>query len=99
MEWRVDMSRWKARKKRSLQRDLEFLLSDLCVEWGFCIPPVYAVKIAQSKELDGDEFAKAVLIAEGMNLEYEKQWYRRIRSRFETKFGLAVAAHAYNEEL
>ncbi len=67
-----------------MQTKIEYLLNDLCLDWGFCIPPEEAKRIAESKQLEADDFACQVLIAEGMNPEYEIQWRRRIREKFTT---------------
>ena len=79
----------------SLERDLRTLLGCLCTEWGFCIPPADADRIATSASLSANDFAVAVLSAEGMNAEHELQWRRRITQRFEGIFGASVAAEAY----
>ena len=70
-----------------LERDLTYLLYDLCVDWGFCIPPVDAQRIARLKTVTSKDFAHEVLRAEGMNPEYEVQWVRRIAERFVQHFG------------
>ena len=70
-----------------MNKKIEYLLSELCVEWGFCIPPAEASRIASMKSLEADEFACNVLVSEGMKPEYEKQWRRKIRERFIEKFG------------
>lgn len=70
-----------------LNKEIEYLLKDLCVEWGFCIPPVDAERIAGMNKLEADEFACLVLDAEGMKPEYEKQWRFKIRNKFIEKFG------------
>jgi len=67
--------------------EIECLLHDLCVDWGFCIPPQEAERIAELPFLEAEDFACQVLIAEGMNPEYEKQWKRKIRNKFIEKFG------------
>jgi hypothetical protein len=75
-----------------LERDLTRLLYDLCVDWGFCIPPVDAQRIARSKSVTARDFAHEVLRAEGMNPEYEVEWVRRIAARFVEHFGSGEVA-------
>lgn len=70
-----------------MKKELEYLLYDLCVDLGFCIPPNDAERIASTTALEADEFACLVIEAEGMNPEYEKQWRRKIREKFIEKFG------------
>lgn len=77
-----------------LEERLSHLLGKLCVEWGFCIAPVDAERIARSKHLTADQFATDVLIAEGMQPEKEKQWRKKIRDRFIVVFGSEVRAEA-----
>jgi hypothetical protein len=79
-----------------LERELRRLLNWLCAEWGFCIPPGEAGRISQSASLSAEEFATAVLVAEGMNPEYEREWFRNIKRRFAEEFGSNVseAGHA-----
>ena len=41
------------------------LLSRLCIECGFCLPPIEIEKLAMSPPTDIDEFTEAALVAEG----------------------------------
>lgn len=82
-------------RKPSLENHLRDLLYALCVEWGFCIPPVDQDRIAKSRQLSAEEFTAAVLHAEGFAPEYERQWFRRIKRRFTDRFGEQVSAESY----
>ena len=75
------------RRKPSLEEELGDLLTKLCVEWGFCIPPKDFDRIAASHRLDATEFATEVLLAEGFCPEYELHWLRQIKVRFFEHFG------------
>ena len=57
----------------SLEDRLSHLLQELCIDWGFCIPPADARRIASTTPLTADQFAYAVLTAEGFVAEYEKR--------------------------
>lgn len=70
-----------------MERELEYLLYDLCVNWGFCIPFESAQQISKSSFWNALEFAKAVVLAEGLDPEYEKQWVNKISSKFRERFG------------
>jgi hypothetical protein len=70
-----------------LSKKIEHLLNDLCIDLGFCIPPEDIKRITEAGSWEADNFACQVLIAEGMNPEYEKQWRSRIRNKFVEKFG------------
>lgn len=41
------------------------LLSRLCIEYGFCLPPIEIEKLAASPPTDIDDFTEAALVAEG----------------------------------
>ena len=79
----------------SLEKQLRLLLSGLCVDWGFCIPPADADRIAQSKQLNAKEFAKEVLVAEGMWPKHEAKWAHRIEQRFFERFGNFVSVEDF----
>jgi hypothetical protein len=74
----------------SLEERLSHLLYELCVDWGFCIPPADAQRIASTKSLTADQFAYAVLTAEGSVAEYEARWFEQIRQRFVGRFGQEI---------
>ena len=75
-----------------LETHLRFLLIDLCTDWGFCIPRSDSDRIANTQQITAEEFAAAVLTAEGMTPEYEKTWRRRIERRFIERFGASASA-------
>jgi hypothetical protein len=70
-----------------MERELSYLLYDLCVIWGFCIPPVGAEEIRKLSHWSAEEFAISVVEAEGMNPEYEQKWVRKIAEKFRERFG------------
>jgi hypothetical protein len=41
------------------------VLSRLCIEYGFCLPPIEIEKLAVSPPTEIDEFTRAALVAEG----------------------------------
>jgi hypothetical protein len=84
-------------REPSLEKDLRSLLSKLCLEWGFCIPPDDVDRIACSQRLTADEFAAEVLKAEGFNPDYEVRWYRWIKRRFIETFGNVASADATSD--
>lgn len=64
------------------------IVDDLYIKWGFCIldnEDYY--KISKSKYYNAKGFAEDVLIAEGMNPEYELRWMRKISNKFKKRFG------------
>jgi GNAT superfamily N-acetyltransferase len=63
------------------------LLSDLCRELGFCVPPNAIERISAFPDLTADQFATEVLRAEGFNPEYEPKWRNKLKQRFTERFG------------
>ncbi len=71
----------------AMERELNAFLYDLCVNWGFCIPPEDGENISKSAYYIAHEFAEDVLIAEGMNPDEEISWMRKITNKFRNRFG------------
>lgn len=69
------------------ERKLRYLLYDLCVKWGYCIPPAVGERIASCKEITADQFAIEVLKAEGFAPEYEGERVRQIVELFVAQIG------------
>ena len=74
----------------TLESALEQLLNDLCVEVGFCVSADKRRTISTRARISANEFAVAVLEAEGLQPKYEKLWLRRISARFTERFGRGV---------
>jgi len=74
----------------TLEKALEQLLNDVCVDLGFCLPSEKRQAIASRPQIDAREFACAVLSAEGFTPEYEKHWLRKLSDRFEDRLGKGV---------
>jgi hypothetical protein len=77
-------------KPITLESALEQLLNDLCVEVGFCVSADKRRTISTRARISANEFAVAVLEAEGLQPKYEKLWLRRISARFTERFGRGV---------
>jgi hypothetical protein len=71
-----------------MEREIAYLLYDLCVKWGFCIPPMRAGDLCKLSDVSAEEFAIAVIEAEGMIPEFEVKWVRRIANKFRERFGV-----------
>jgi len=77
----------------SLEIELDKLLDDLCVEWGFCLPAAKSYPITSRQSISDAEFAGAVLTAEGLTPPEYSQWYKPLKRRFQQHFGrVSVAA-------
>lgn len=70
-----------------MEREINYLLTDLCVKWGCCIPPDDWSEISKEEYYNSKSFAKDVVNAEGMDADYEKKWVRKISERFRERFG------------
>ncbi|MFK7783671.1 MAG: hypothetical protein AB8B56_01075 [Crocinitomicaceae bacterium] len=68
-----------------MERELIYLLVDLCVKWGFCIPPDDSERISKMDYYDAEGFAMDVLKAEG--IEGYSSWTNKIAERFRVRFG------------
>ena len=53
-----------------MQKSIENFLDNLCVQLGFCLPQIEQERIASQDSWEAIEFAKQVLLAEGLNPEY-----------------------------
>lgn len=70
-----------------MERELIYLLYDLCVKWGFCIPSDDFDQISKMEYYDADGFAMDVVKAEGMDAHPGAEWVIRIAERFRERFG------------
>ncbi len=59
----------------------ERLMQDLCVELGFCLPPIDTERMLAWENPDVDAFADAVFEAEQMSRPYDLHLYRQVRSK------------------
>ncbi|GAB4394827.1 MAG: hypothetical protein Tsb0032_23560 [Kiloniellaceae bacterium] len=86
---------WSAKRKADLVEDLGLLIVDLCQEWGFCNQLRARDLIKENPLLTAEDFARAVLQAEGMNADSEIQWRRRIWNKFTERYGSSVSSDSY----
>ena len=68
-----------------MEREIIYLLADLCVKWGFCIPPGNIEKISKMDYYHADDFAMDVIEAERMDAH--SKWTTKIAERFIERFG------------
>ena len=103
---RQDKDRWSPpnwassnQHAETLLDDLQLLVGDLCREWGFCNALADDI-LPESGVITADQFAKAVLIAEGWpEGDLPLQWQETIRKMFETRYGPSVSTSAYEQRL
>lgn len=68
-----------------MERELIYLLVDLCVKWGFCIPKDDFDQISKMDYYYADDFAMDIIEAEGM--DSNSSWRKKIAERFIERFG------------
>ncbi len=68
-----------------MERELTYLLADLCVKWGFCIPADKSEQISKMDYYNDQDFAMDVIAAEG--LDGYSSWMNKIAERFRERFG------------
>ncbi|WP_069160175.1 hypothetical protein [Nocardia altamirensis] len=61
--------------------DVAFLLDNLCVELGFCLPPDERSRLCTAPPTDADSFTDAVFIAEGMDPNEDKRLRELVRQK------------------
>lgn len=86
---------WRTKRKSDLSEDLQGLLDYLCVEWGFCNQLTAADLLLQAARLEPSAFARAVLRAEGMDPDRNRNWMRRIGNLFERRYGCSVSQESF----
>jgi hypothetical protein len=74
----------------NMAKAIRDFLDEICVDWGFCIPRRDIQRLMNAENLEADEFAREVLIAEGMDPDIEVKWRRKIRARFANQFGASL---------
>jgi hypothetical protein len=86
---------WSKKRSPDLVEDLNILLGDLCVQWGFCNQLGGDDLIRDHQPITADGFAWAVLQAEGMNPEYELEWRRKMKRLFVDRYGQSVSVSGF----
>jgi hypothetical protein len=70
-----------------MQEALDFLLYDICVELGFCLPPLDHARICATEFWDADAFTEEIFRVEDINPDEHLNWKRQIHNRFTEMFG------------
>ena len=71
--------------------ELETLLADLCVGYGFCLPSQEHDKLLANPPQEVTAFVNAVFLAEGLNPEAaSRNTYRAVRDRVAAAFARTV---------
>jgi len=75
------------RPPKTMSEALDFLLYDLCVDLGFCLPPADTARICGEESWDADAFVAEVFRAEGMDPSEHLELKRQMRNRFVEMLG------------
>ena len=76
---------------------LDFLLYDICVDLGFCLPPKDQARICASTFWDADAFTEEVFRLEGMDPDEYLTLKRQIRKRFTDVFGNSIDLESFQQ--
>ena len=69
------------------QVDVEWLLHELCVDLGFCLPPAEQARMRDVPLGDVDGFTDAVFAAEGLDPRLYRDLRQQVRERVARYFG------------
>lgn len=58
---------------------IQILLDELCIGFGFCLPPEAQARLKKSPPTSVDDFAKAVFQAEGLDIGADVRLWRQVR--------------------
>jgi hypothetical protein len=67
--------------------NVAWLLDELCVDLGFCLPPDARGRLQDSPPCDVDAFTNAVFVAEGLDPRLDTRLRRQVRERVVRHFG------------
>ena len=68
-------------------KEIEVLLSQLCLKLGFCLPPADVARLKNNPPSNPTEFARAVFEAEGMNPDHaDLHLFRQVRQMVSEAF-------------
>ena len=72
--------------------EVNYLLTTLCVELGFCLPPNDIARLQATPPADVDSFTEAVFIAEGYDLRLaDRNLWRQVHEVVSAAFARAAA--------
>ena len=77
----------KRRPPKTIPEALDFLLYDICVELGFCLPPADNARICAKESWDAERFTQEVFRVEGLDPDQHLTLKRQIHKRFTDMFG------------
>jgi hypothetical protein len=76
--------------EKTFESEIPWLLDELCVELGFCLPVAKRETLMNAPPGDVDAFTDAVFAAEGMDPGFHKQLRRAVRNKIERRLGRLI---------
>ena len=77
--------------------EVESLLSKLCIELGFCLPPEHENRLIENPPAIIEEFTDAVFRLEGLNAQFaERHLYRQVRDKIAQAFEQHMQEHFFD---
>ena len=73
--------------------EIEDLLTKLCVDLGFCLPPSAVLRFKNSPPPDIDSFTDAVFIAEGLDPRSDRKLRAQVRAIVSDRFAVPQSSH------
>src|SRR6266576_7116544 len=77
----------KRRSPKTMPEALDFVLYDICVDLGFCLPPEDNARICATESWDAETFTREVFRVEGLEADEHVTLKRQIHKRFTDMFG------------
>jgi hypothetical protein len=75
------------------ESEVTSLLSKLCIDLGFCLPPEDENRLIENPPTSVQEFTDQIFRAEGLNPQYaERHLYRQVRDKIAEAFDKASAS-------
>jgi len=73
--------KWLAMNRKLTEVEVQILLDDLCVQYGFCLAPAFQKRLRNSPPMNVDRFIGVVYRAEGLNPDLRSNLYEMLRAR------------------
>lgn len=70
-----------------LETEIRSFLNEVCVDFGFCLPPNDVDALASRNQYIADEFIREIFKVEGLNPDVELKLFRQVKKRFTDKYG------------
>jgi len=86
---------WNRKRADLLEEDLDILLADLCVIWGFCGGLTGWELAHEGGTITAESFTRAVVEAEELKPHETVAWLPKISAAFVERYGAQVSKAAF----